>query len=174
MFKIKFPLQDKEIIKQTLGIMESDDYDIVLCHDIKDQETEKINIVFQLSNLDIIKEKIQFFKNVSPIYLYGKTTRGEVKIDINDIIYIESFGNEVIAYSDQKEINLSLRLYELIDKLCAFGFIRIGKSIIVNITKVIAVNSAINGKLTITLSNDRILEVNRSYKKAFKAYLKGK
>ncbi|NCC55668.1 MAG: LytTR family transcriptional regulator, partial [Erysipelotrichia bacterium] len=48
------------------------------------------------------------------------------------------------------------------------------KSLIVNITKISAVKSAFNGKLTITLSDKKELEVNRSYVKAFKNYLKGR
>lgn len=173
-FKIKFPIMEKEIIKQTLGIEEGITYDIVLCHDFNDQEEDKINLVFKIENLEKVKDKIQFFQNTSPIYMYGKTHRGEVKIMIKDIDYIESFGNEIIAYLENREVRLTLRLYELLEQLDPFGFYRISKSLIVNITKISAVKSAFNGKLTITLSDKKELEVNRSYVKAFKNYLKGR
>ncbi|MEA5026547.1 MAG: LytTR family DNA-binding domain-containing protein [Erysipelotrichaceae bacterium] len=174
MFKIKFPLREREIIKQTLGISESLVYEIVLCSNIADWEADKINIVFDLDKIDDIKDKIQFFTKVNSMQLYGRTPRGEVKTEVSDIYYIESFGNEVIAYTQQREISLMSRLYAIIDQLEPFGFVRIGKSIIVNITKIDAVDSSFNGKLSLTLTNGKVLEVNRSYTKAFKEYLKGR
>ena len=71
-------------------------------------------------------------------------------------------------------VKLNIRLYELIEKLSTFGFFRISKSLIVNVTKITAIRSALNGKLMIILSNDQTLEVNRSYTKAFKDYLRGR
>ncbi len=174
MFKIKFPTAEKEIIKQTLGINESETYDIVLCNALHDQEDDKINLMFKIENIDSVKNKISFFTNVSPIHLYGKTQRGEIKILISDIDYVESFGNDVYAYIKDKEVRLNIRLYELLEKLNTFGFFRISKSLIVNVTKITAIKSALNGKLMIILSNDQTLEVNRSYTKAFKDYLRGR
>ncbi len=106
--------------------------------------------------------------------MFGKTHRGEIKVLIKDIDYIESFGNEVIAYIEKQEVRLTARLYELMEELEPFGFFRISKSIIVNVTKIEAIKSAFNGKLTVMLANNKMLEVNRSYTKDFKQYLKGR
>lgn len=174
MFRIKFPQAEKEIIKQTLGIKETDEYDIVLCRDFTEQEEDKINLVFKIENLDKVKDKIHFFQNATPISMFGKTHRGEIKVLIKDIDFIESFGNEVIAYIEKQEVRLTARLYELMEELEPFGFFRISKSIIVNVTKIEAIKSAFNGKLTVMLANNKMLEVNRSYTKDFKQYLKGR
>lgn len=172
MFKIKFPQKEKEIICQSLGIKEEEPYQIVLCDSADKTEEDKINIVFSLSNLELVKEKIQFFANSTPMYLIGETYRGQVRVQIKDINYIESFGNDVTAYTDKSKVELPNKLYELAEQLEPFGFFRINKSQIVNVTKIVAIASAFNGKLTIELENGTVLEVNRSYKAAFKEYLK--
>jgi len=174
MFKIKFPVKEKQLIKQILNITESAEYDIVLCDEVEDSEPDKINIVFQISDVDKIKEKIQFFHNSSVMMLMGETYRGKVKIPVSEIRYIESFGNEITADVSKTKILLPDKLYELSERLEPFGFIRISKSVIVNITKIEAIRSTLNGKLLLTLDETTVLEVNRSYKKAFKEYLEGR
>ncbi len=171
MFKIKFPPKEKEIIKQTLGITEEEPYQIVLCDSPEDCEEDKINITFPIDHLDLVKEKIQFFAVANPVYLIGETYRGQVRVQTKDINYIESYGNDVTAYTNLSKVELPQKLYELSEQLEPFGFFRINKSQIVNVAKIVAVQSAFNGKLTITLENDTSLEVNRSYKAAFRQYL---
>ncbi|MBR2685501.1 MAG: LytTR family transcriptional regulator DNA-binding domain-containing protein [Erysipelotrichaceae bacterium] len=171
MFKIKFPAREKEIIMQTLGITEEEPYQIVLCDSPEDVEADKINITFSMEHLDLVKEKIQFFAMASPVYLVGETYRGQVRVQTKDINYIESYGNDVTAYTNLSKVELPNKLYELVEQLEPFGFFRINKSQIVNVAKIVAVRSAFNGKLTVTLENDTSLEVNRSYKAAFKKYL---
>ena len=172
MFKIKFPPKEKEIILQSLGIKEEEPYQIVLCDSSDECEEDKINIVFSIEHLDMVKEKISFFASPPPMYLIGETYRGQVRVQIKDINYIEAFGNDVTAYTDRSKVELPNKLYELSEQLEPFGFFRINKSQIVNVTKINAIQSAFNGKLSITLENDTTLEVNRSYKAAFREYLK--
>lgn len=172
MYKIKFPPKEKEIIQQTLGIRDSEPYEIVLAPETSLSEADKINIVFGFAELDNVKQKIQFFANTTPMVLTGKTYRGEVRVEIRDIDYIESYGNDITAYVDKKRVELPLKLYELSEQLEPFGFCRISKSMIVNIAKITSIQSGFNGKLTIELSNGTELEVNRSYKKSFRDYLK--
>ena len=172
MFKIKFSPIDKEKIKQVLGIEEKEPYEIILCSSNEEVEADKINLVFQMNQLPEIATKIQFFTKVKKIYLDGKSKDGDVKIALEDITYIESFGNDIYAYVGSKSILLPTKLYQLSEELEPFGFVRVGKSIIVNVAQIYAVKPILNGKLLLTLNNDKILEVNRTYVHSFKAFLK--
>ena len=172
MFKIKFSPVDKEKIKQVLGIEEKEPYEIVLCPSNEEMEPDKINLVFKLEQLPDIASKIQFFTAVNKIYLTGKSENGEVKVALEDISYIESFGNDIFAYVNNKTIALPTKLYQLAEELEPFGFVRVGKSIIVNIAQIYAVKPILNGKLLLTLNDEKVLEVNRTYVHAFKAFLK--
>ena len=172
MFKIKFSFADKEIIKQVLGIDESPSYEIVLCRCKEDMESDKINLVFDMEHLNDIASKIQFFTEVKKIYLEGKSEDGEVKVPLEDIVYIESFGNDIYAYTNDTTVLLPLKLYQLSEQLEPFGMIRVGKSCIVNVAQIYAVKPHLNGKLTITLNNRKVIEVNRTYVATFKSYLR--
>lgn len=172
MFKIKFSPVDKEKIKQVLGIEEKEPYEIILCSSNEEIEPDKINLVFKLEQLPEIATKIQFFTAVNKIYLNGKSDDGEVKIALEEISYIESFGNDIYAYVNNKSISLPNKLYQLAEELEPFGFIRVGKSIIVNVSQIYAVKPILNGKLLLTLNDNKVIEVNRTYVQAFKQFLK--
>lgn len=172
MFKIKFEDRKKMKVMQALQVQEGDPYEIVLCEYPSDMEQGKINLVFDLEQLPQIESSLQFMTHVQTMKLVGKTKQGEVKVKIDDILYIESFGNDIYAYTNSATIELPNKLYQLVEELEPFGFIRVGKSCIVNIAKVYAIKPHFNGKLTLTLDNEQVLEVNRTYVKLFKAYLK--
>lgn len=172
MFKIKFSPVDKEKIKQVLGIEEKEPYEIILCSSNEEVEPDKINLVFQLNQLPEIATKIQFFTAVKKVYLDGKSEDGDVKIALEDISYIESFGNDIFAYVNSKTISLPNKLYQLAEELEPFGFVRVGKSIIVNVAQVYAIKPILNGKLLLTLNDGKVIEVNRTYVHSFKEFLK--
>ena len=172
MFKIKFSTQDAEKIKQVLGIQDEEPYEIVLCSSTEDMEPDKINLVFTMDQLPEMVNKIQFFSAVKKIYLNGRTRSGEVRVAIEDITYIESFGNDIYAYVGKETIELEHKLYQLVEELEPFGFIRVGKSIVVNVAQIYAVKPILNGKLLLTLNDEKVIEVNRTYVKDFKTYLK--
>lgn len=172
MFKIKFSITEKDKIKQVLGIEEEPPYEIVLCKCKEDMEEDKINLVFDMEHLDEVATKIQFFTQVKKVYLDGKSKEGDIRIAIEDILYIESYGNDIYAYTMKESALLPLKLYQLTEQLEPFGLIRIGKSCIVNVAQIYAVKPHLNGKLTITMTNKKVIEVNRTYVSAFKNYIK--
>jgi DNA-binding LytR/AlgR family response regulator len=173
-FKIKFDPAGKEKIKQTLKIEESPDYKIVICRNSADSEVGKINLVFDLGQLDLLHDWLERYKKETGGILSGKTTRGEVRVRFDQVFTIESYGNDVFAYTDKAEISLSAKLYQLEEDLFPAGFFRISKSVIVNVARIEAIASGFNGKLTLIMDNKKKIEVNRSYTKSFKEYLSSK
>lgn len=174
MFKIKFDPAGKEKIRQTLKIEETPDYKIVLCRNVAECEEGKINLVFDLNQIDGLHEWLERYKKATGGVLSGKTSRGEVKVRFDQVFTIESFGNDVFAYTDKAEISLSAKLYQLEEELIQAGFFRISKSVIVNVARIEAIASGFNGKLTLIMDNKKKIEVNRSYTKSFKEYLSRK
>ncbi|MFH1693452.1 MAG: LytTR family DNA-binding domain-containing protein [Bacillota bacterium] len=59
-------------------------------------------------------------------------------------------------------------LYQLEEILKPYHFVRIGKSFIVNISKIRYIRTAFNAKLDIELTTGTHLEVSRSFVKDFK------
>lgn len=81
-------------------------------------------------------------------------------INIEDILYVESFGKEITIHSEKGEYLSDLNLYE-IQKLSPV-FIRINKSTVVNKSKVKRIRPELNMKYGIYLK-ERWLDVNRTY-----------
>ncbi len=175
MFRIKFDSYQKEKIKQTLKIEENANYHIVLTSSVEQIEENKVNIVFRFDQLDVLAQWLQSYKKATGTVLPGKTSRGSVQLPIDRIVTIESFGNDVFAFTDKDEIELEAKLYQLEEDLFTEGFFRISKSVIVNVAKIESIASGFNGKLILYLDNQKKTEVNRSYTKVFRQYLlKGK
>lgn len=171
MYKIKFPSTQKIAIMQVLGITESENYEVVLCESSAMMEEGKINIVFQIDKLDEVKSKLAFFTETKQMYLAGKSSRGDVRIPVSQIRFIESMGNDVYTFVNKQKIMLPSKLYQFEEELEPFGFVRISKSVLVNVTCIEAVATGFNGKLKLGLSDNYECEVNRSYTKQFKKFL---
>lgn len=62
-------------------------------------------------------------------------------------------------------------LAELEDMLSDYGFVRVSKSYIVNIYKIIKLKPEVNMKICATFENGEKIYINRSYKKSFNDYL---
>lgn len=103
--------------------------------------------------------------------LSGKTTRGQVWFLASEVHCIEAFGNDVETIINKQRVLLEKKLYEYESELASEGFIRIGKSILVNTNRIESVASAYNGKLLLYLDNNEKVYVNRSYSKHFKEEL---
>lgn len=106
-------------------------------------------------------------------WIIGIRNDVEEKVLLKQIIYIEGFSKEAYFYTDGKEYIIKERLYILEDKLKDFGFMRIIKSIIVNVYHIKEIIPDIHNRYCLYMSDESVLVLNRSYVKAFKLRLKG-
>ncbi len=137
---------------------------------VMDEQLQQIEI--HLSTEMVNQSKDVFQQLLKPNKtIIGKTSRGQVWVDINDIYVIEAFGNIVETIVRQQSIQLDKKLYEYEEELAQDGFLRIGKSTLVNTSKIVSIAAAYNGKLLLYLENQQKVDVNRSYTKAFKKML---
>ena len=104
--------------------------------------------------------------------LQGKTSLGQIRVFSDDLHVIESFGNIVLTTYKGREVRFDLKLFELEEQLSEFGYVRISKSMLVNTHHIEAISSSFNAKLRLHLTNGVFVDVNRSYLKPFKTYMK--
>lgn len=144
-----------------------------------------VEVVFTQSEDSIIEvhcdeKHINMLKNLTEqlfdlsTTLVGKTNRGQIWLNASEVKIIEAFGNNVETIVNQKNVVLEKKLYEYEEELEKDGFIRIGKSTLINYHHIESVASAYNGKLMLYLKNDEKVFVNRSYTKHFKNALSKK
>jgi DNA-binding LytR/AlgR family response regulator len=136
---------------------------------IDGEEHEYIEIGCHSEN-SRVKAIVKFVKG-----LEGSVTgsKGEkiYEIPIVDIFYIESVDNRTFIYSSKDSYETSLKLYEFEDLLKERGFIRISKSVVVNVMKVDSIKPAFNGRFLCKLNNGEDVIISRKYVSEFREFI---
>ena len=71
--------------------------------------------------------------------------------------------NKVFAYGEQNVAELKLRLYEIEHQFPNAGFVRISKSMILNLAKVSRFRPAVSGRFEAILQNGEKVMISRQY-----------
>lgn len=86
-----------------------------------------------------------------------------VQLDSKEIYYFESVDNKVYACCEKKVFEIKQKLYELEEIYKQTDFVRISKSMIVNISKVSKIVPMFNGRLEGVLCNGEKVIITRQY-----------
>ena len=94
-----------------------------------------------------------------------------VKLQPKDIYYFEAVDNHIFAYTAKEAYEVHKKLFELEQEYEHTDFLRISKSVIVNISKIAYVKPIFNGRFEANLKNDEKIIVSRQYVAALKKKL---
>ena len=86
-----------------------------------------------------------------------------VQLDSKEIYYFESVDNKVYACCEKNVFEIKQKLYELEEIYKQTDFVRISKSMIVNISKVSKIVPMFNGRLEGVLCNGEKVIISRQY-----------
>lgn len=86
-----------------------------------------------------------------------------VQIEPKEIFYIEAVENKVFLYLEKEVYETKLKLYELERRFEGTDFIRVSKSIILNLTKVKSLRPAFNGRFEACMKNGETVVISRQY-----------
>ena len=103
-------------------------------------------------------------------FAIGEKNNQQFRIFYKDIYYVDYRQDQAIIHTKSETFYSHYRLYEV--ESFSSLFVRIHKSIVVNITKIKSFRSTFNGKLEVTLLQGENLEISRSYVNALKQALK--
>ena len=92
-------------------------------------------------------------------------------IALDDISYFEAEGNYAYCLTAGRKLRVKNKMYELEVTLLEQGFIRISKSLIVNIMNVAEITPWFGSRLLLKLKGGQEIEVSRNYVKGFKEFL---
>lgn len=120
-------------------------------------KTEDIKAAIEL--LEGGKRKIPLIQN-------GET----ILLETTLFYYIESVDKRTFVYTKDDCFESKLRLYELEETLGTY-FLRISKSMIVNLKKIKGVKSDLSGRMEATMLNGEKIVISRSYVKEIKRRL---
>ncbi|MBQ7925189.1 MAG: LytTR family transcriptional regulator DNA-binding domain-containing protein [Lachnospiraceae bacterium] len=86
-----------------------------------------------------------------------------VKLSLKEIYYFEAVDNKVFSYTAKETYEIHKKLYEIEQEFEHTDFLRISKSVIVNVSKIAYVKPIFNGRFEAKLKNDEKVIVSRQY-----------
>ena len=105
--------------------------------------------------------------------LTGTKDSRQYEIAVSDIYYFESVDGKTFLYTKDQVYETSYRIYELESMLRPKNFLRVSKSMLLNLMKIRSIQSALNGRFAAVLLTGEEVIISRSYVKGLKAALRG-
>ena len=128
----------------------------IRCHEISDE----------------VREIVAFVKSRQG-QLTGTADDRMYEIAVSDIFYIESVDNKTFIYCKNREYETKQKLYELEEILREKHFLRVSKSVLLNLMKVSSIKPTLNSRFTAVLFSGEQVIISRKYVPELKKALKG-
>lgn len=121
-------------------------------------------------------------EEIKEIVIFVKTRQGSLtgiledrqfEVPVSEVCYIEAVDNKVFLYTVKQVYETRQKLYELEELLREKYFLRVSKSLLLNLMKVRAIKPALNGRFTAVLQSGEEIIISRKYVPELKAALKG-
>ena len=85
------------------------------------------------------------------------------EVAVSDILYIETVDNKSFVYTQKNVYETKQKLYELEEMLKEKRFLRISKSMLLNLMKVSSIKPALNSGFTAELISGEQVVITRKY-----------
>jgi DNA-binding LytR/AlgR family response regulator len=142
-------------------------FDYIVTTDPNEVPKDKVGIIVSDDNIEHI-QKILAMMALEKRTIILETIEGWVQLDAQEMMYLESFGDEIYMHTTSESQRIKQPLYQLEEMLKPYHFVRIGKSFIVNMNKIRYIRTGFNAKLDLELTDGTHLEVSRSFVNTFK------
>lgn len=119
-----------------------------------------------------VREIVTFIKTRNG-QLTGIQEGKQYEIPVTDICYIEAVDERTFLYTSKQVYETRQRLYELEELLKEKYFLRVSKSMLLNLMKIQAIKPALNGRLTAVLKSGEEIIISRKYVQELRRALKG-
>jgi len=124
---------------------------------------EEDEIIVRCANLDEKIMNLIYSLKSDQDKLTGYMEDKIVKLSAKDIYYFESVDNKVFAYTAKGTYEVHKKLYELEEEYGHTDYLRISKSIIVNVAKIGYLKPIFNGRFEAQLKNGEKIIISRQY-----------
>ncbi len=124
---------------------------------------EEDEIILRLANVDNNVLNLIYALKGDQTELTGYMDERIVKLSLKEIFYFDSVDNKVFAYTGKNVYEIHKKLYEL-EALCTNSdFLRVSKSVILNLSKIGYVKPILNGRFEAKLKNGEAIVISRQY-----------
>ncbi|MBO0469820.1 LytTR family transcriptional regulator DNA-binding domain-containing protein [Enterococcus sp. DIV0242_7C1] len=130
--------------------------------EIIDLHTEE-QAAFKIHQLSPTIEKVIGILKEDEQFLIGEVENTIYKIPFADIFYIEVVDKKSFLYTEKQVYQNADKLYQLEEKLTYFDFIRVSKSMLLNIESIKAIAPLLSGRFEALLVNGEKVAISRKY-----------
>ena len=117
-----------------------------------------------------VEQLMKSLKTSKSSIIDGYTATEIRMLKLDDIYTIYTENNKVYFQTDEEEFESKRKLYEL-EELLETSFVKVNKSTLVNLSKILSIQMGIVSTPQLILDNDAIIHVSRKYFKLLKAKL---
>ncbi|MBO7340786.1 MAG: LytTR family transcriptional regulator DNA-binding domain-containing protein [Lachnospiraceae bacterium] len=121
---------------------------------------------------DEVREIVAFVKTRQG-QLTGIQEGNQFEIAVTDVVYVEAVDNKVFLYTQKQVYETRQKLYELEELLREKHFLRVSKSLLLNLMKVQSIKPAMNGRMLAVLKSGDEIIITRKYVAELKKALRG-
>lgn len=132
---------------------------------------ETVSVVIQCKKIDEEVNRLKTHIELFDQKLHAKKDNKYYFINSAEVLYFESVDNRTFLYTSKDVMEIKQKLYELEEFLSDRDFIRISKSLIVNVNKIKSLKPEINRTVLVTMCNGECLHISRKYVRAVKKLL---
>ena len=94
-----------------------------------------------------------------------------INISSDDVIYIESFGDDIEIHTGEGLFYARDRMYKLEESLDKTSFIRISKSVIISRKHIKKIRPTLSMKYILTMTDGSLVDVTRSHYASFRSFM---
>lgn len=127
------------------------------------EASEEENANFKVYEVTDTLQNVLAILQEEKLFLVGEDNGAHYKIPFSDVLYIEVVDKKSFIYTKDLVCQSTEKLYQLEEKLLPHKFIRVGKSMLLNIDAIKAVSPTLSGRFEAVLINDERVAVSRKY-----------
>ena len=141
--------------------------------DIKQINEGEDSVVIRYKELTPQINRILNAVNGDDNRLKGKTDDGDVFVNPDEILYLESVDDKVFAYTVDKVVRIDGSLSSFMNETDDESFFRCSKSMVINVGRVSALKSLSSNRIDATMEGGEHIIISRRYASEFRRLLKG-
>lgn len=132
----------------------------IVIEELKDGEEDQIIIKCREMPEELL-HALSLLKSQETLIAYEKN---EIyRIRPKEIYYIEVVDNKTFIYAEEKVLESRQKLYELEKCLANGDFLRVSKSVLLNLGRIKSLSPALNGRFEAILDNNEKIIISRQY-----------
>lgn len=139
---------------------------------VEHKDIEENEIILRCKNIDDeMLHILSFLKSRSQKLCAFKDKNDLILLSPDSVFYCEYVDEKVFVYTSEDVLQTALNLLELENNYSDVGYIRISKSMIVNLHKIKSLKSYTSGRIEVFMKNDEKIIVSRHYAPMLRAKL---